>query len=218
MERYHYVFVRDRVGRLADAQEFEGLVFGRRNFPEPLLAELAAVAPTAVRPDGDRVLVTHCYTERQLAPLDVYVRTAPAGRRRGGRARVRAVRARPRRGQHLRRRPAAQELRADAARARGVLRLRRADVARRVPLPALPDLGDADEFAPEPSYGVGEHDVFPEEFARFAVPQGPLRDAFTAAHGDLLDPAWWEATQRQVAAGELVETFPYAQGRRLGAR
>jgi isocitrate dehydrogenase kinase/phosphatase len=81
---------------------------------------------------------------------------------------------------------------------------------------ALPDLGDDEDFAPEPTYGVHEHDVFPEEFARFAVPQGPLREAFTAAHGDLLDPAWWEATQRRLADGELVETFPYPQHRRLG--
>jgi isocitrate dehydrogenase kinase/phosphatase len=82
---------------------------------------------------------------------------------------------------------------------------------------SLPDLGDDDDFSPEPTYGVHEHDVFPEEFARFAVPQGPLRDAFVAAHGDLLDPAWWEATQRRLADGELVETFPYPPHRRLGA-
>ena len=34
MEKYHFVFVRDRVGRLADAQEFEHLEFPRRCFPE----------------------------------------------------------------------------------------------------------------------------------------------------------------------------------------
>jgi isocitrate dehydrogenase kinase/phosphatase len=215
MERYHYVFVRDRVGRLADAQEFEGLVFGRRNFPEPLLAELAAVAPTAVRPDGERVLVTHCYTERQLAPLDVYVRTAPPDD---------AAAAVLEYGQCVRDLAVANIFAGDLL-LKNFGRTRHGRVVfydydeltslAECRFLAMPDMGDADEFASEPSYGVGEHDVFPEEFARFAVPQGPLRDAFAAAHGDLLDPAWWEATQRRVADGELVETFPYAQGRRL---
>ena len=44
MERYHFVFVRDRVGRLADAQEFEHLEFPRRCFPDGLLDYLLAVA------------------------------------------------------------------------------------------------------------------------------------------------------------------------------
>jgi isocitrate dehydrogenase kinase/phosphatase len=188
----------------------------RRHFPEALLAELAAVAPTAVRPDGDRVLVTHCYTERQLAPLDVYARTAPPDD---------AARAIVEYGQAIR------DL-AVAGIFAGDLLLKNFGVSRHgrvifydydeltsiaeCRFLALPDLGDDEDFAPEPTYGVHEHDVFPEEFARFAVPQGPLREAFTAAHGDLLDPAWWEATQRRLAEGELVETFPYPQHRRLG--
>jgi isocitrate dehydrogenase kinase/phosphatase len=217
MERYQYVFVRDRVGRLADAQEFEGLVFRRRHFPEALLAELAATAPTAVRPEGDRVLVTHCYTERQLTPLDVYARTAAPDD---------AARAIVDYGQSIRDLAAAGIFAGDLLLKNfGVSRHGRvifydydelaalADCRFR----ALPDLGDDEDFAPEPTYGVHEHDVFPEEFARFAVPQGPLRDAFVAAHGDLLDPGWWEATQRRLAAGELVETFPYPPARRLGA-
>ena len=57
--------------------------------------------------------------------------------------------------------------------------------------------------------------MFPEEFASFAIAAGPLRDAFLAHHADLLTPAWWEATQARLAAGELVETFPYPPGRRL---
>jgi isocitrate dehydrogenase kinase/phosphatase len=216
MERYHYVFVRDRVGRLADAQEFEGLVFRRRNFPEPLLAELAAAAPTAVRPEGDRVLVTHCYTERQLVPLDVYARTAPPAD---------AAAAIVDYGQAVRDLAVANIFAGDLL-LKNFGRTRHGRVIfydydeltslAECRFRALPDAGD-DDFSPEPSYGVGEHDVFPEEFARFAVPQGPLREAFAAAHGDLLDPAWWEATQQRLAAGELVETFPYAPDRRLGA-
>jgi isocitrate dehydrogenase kinase/phosphatase len=215
MERYQYVFVRDRVGRLADAQEFEGLVFRRRHFPEALLAELVAAAPTAVRPDGDRVVVTHSYTERQLVPLDVYARTA--GRDAAAAAIVDY-------GQAIRDLAVANIFAGDLLLKNfGVSRHGRVifyDYDELTSLAechfrALPDLGDDDDFSPEPTYGVHEHDVFPEEFARFAVPQGPLREAFVAAHGDLLDPAWWEDTQRRLAAGELVETFSYPQHRRL---
>ena len=58
--KYHLVFVRDRVGRLADAQEFEHLAFPRRLFPDELLAHLRAVAPSIVRVEGEHVIVRIC--------------------------------------------------------------------------------------------------------------------------------------------------------------
>ena len=53
---------------------------------------------------------------------------------------------------------------------------------RRLPQPASIE----EEFAAEPWFHVGEQDVFPEEFRAFLVPPGPVREAFLAAHGDLL--------------------------------
>ena len=47
MEKYHFVFVRDRVGRLADAQEFEHL-----EFPRALLPRRAAGLPAVGRGDA----------------------------------------------------------------------------------------------------------------------------------------------------------------------
>ncbi len=216
MERYHFVFVRDRVGRLADAQEFEGLVFRRRTFPEPLLAELLAAAPSVLRVEGEgareRVLLRHCYTERRLIPLDVYVRTAPPDA---------AAAAALDYGQAIR------EL-ALAGIFAGDLLLKNFGVSRhgRVIFYDYDELADLQEcrFLPLPdddewggeTPAVGEHDVFPEEFARFTLPTGPLRDAFLSRHADLLDPGWWEATQARLRAGELVETLPYREERRLG--
>jgi isocitrate dehydrogenase kinase/phosphatase len=217
MERYHFVFVRDRVGRLADAQEFEGLLFKRRTFPEALLAELEALAPSAVRVSGDRVQLAHCYTERRLVPLDVYARTMPPDA---------AAAAIIDYGQAIRDLAVAGIFAGDLLLKNfGVSRhgrvifydydeLTTLDVCR---FRALPDLGDDEDWSSEPTYGVSEADVFPEEFARFAVPTGPLRDAFMAHHADLLDPAWWVATQERLADGALVETFPYPPERRLGA-
>ena len=79
MDKYHFVFVRDRVGRLADAQEFEHLEFPRRCFPDDLLAYLLAVAGETVRVEGDRVIVRHVYTERRVTPLNLFLRDAEPG-------------------------------------------------------------------------------------------------------------------------------------------
>ena len=43
MDRYRLVFKHDRVGRMVDAQEFEGLSFSRDRFQPDLLAELQEV-------------------------------------------------------------------------------------------------------------------------------------------------------------------------------
>jgi len=75
-EKYAMVFRRDRVGRLVDAQEFQRLRFPRRQFAPETLDELLRECAETVRLDGDDVLVTHCYVERRLRPLDLYVREA----------------------------------------------------------------------------------------------------------------------------------------------
>src|SRR3954464_9157705 len=71
MERYHFVFVRDRVGRLADAQEFEHLEFSRRCFPDALLDYPPDVAGNTVRSEHERVVIRHLYTERMLPPMNL---------------------------------------------------------------------------------------------------------------------------------------------------
>jgi isocitrate dehydrogenase kinase/phosphatase len=72
-----------------------------------------------------------------------------------------------------------------------------------------------DELAAEPWFHVGEQDVFPEEFKSFLVPPGRLRQSFLAAHDDLLELDFWVGVQRRVAAGEIVDVFPYRREARL---
>jgi isocitrate dehydrogenase kinase/phosphatase len=81
MARYRLVFRHDRVGRLVDAQEFEHLQFAKDRFDEALLAELQAVATNSVRVEGDQVVIAHCYVERRIIPLNLYVTEAPGRRR-----------------------------------------------------------------------------------------------------------------------------------------
>jgi isocitrate dehydrogenase kinase/phosphatase len=82
---------------------------------------------------------------------------------------------------------------------------------RRIPPPRWYE----DELSAEPWFHVGESDVFPEEFAAFLVPAGPLRDTFLAAHGDLLTVEFWQHTQERLRGGEIFDFYPYRQRRRL---
>jgi len=216
MEKYHFVFVRDRVGRLADAQEFEHLEFPRRCFPEDLLAYLLKVAGTTVRVEGDRVVVRHLYTERRVVPLNLFLRDAE-----GDNARDILIDY----GNAIKDLAAADIFTGDMlAKNFGVTRHGRVICYdydelcllsqcrfRRIPAPASLE----DEFAAEPWFYVAEEDVFPEEFKAFLVPPGGLREAFLAEHGDLLELDFWQGVQRQLAQGEVVDVFPYRRDARL---
>ena len=216
MEKYQFVFVRDRVGRLADAQEFEHLEFPRRCFPDDLLEYLARVAGATMRLEGDRVVVRHLYTERRVTPLNLFLQDADGA--------------------------AAREAVIDFANAikdlaaadifTGDMLLKNFGVTRngrvicydydelcllsecrfrRIPEPASLD----EELSAEPWFYVGDQDVFPEEFKAFLVPSGRLRETFLEAHGNLLDAAFWHGVQRRLSAGEVVDVFPYRREARL---
>lgn len=216
MRQYRDVFLRDRVGRLADAQLFQGLAFPRRCFPDELLQELLHVAPSAVHVHDADVVLDHVYTERRVRPLNLYVtETEP----RAAEAAILDY------GQAIRDLAAANIFPGDLLLKNfGVSRHGRVifydydELApltdcrfRRFPAPRSPD----DELSAEPWFSVTEHDVFPEEFAPFLVPNGRLREVFLDAHSDLLDARWWCAVQERVRTGELVDTFPYPAVRRL---
>lgn len=216
MDKYHFVFVRDRVGRLADAQEFEHLEFPRRCFPDELLGYLVREAGATMRVEGDRVIAGHLYTERRVTPLNLFLQQADES--------------------------AAQEAAIDYGNAikdlaaadifTGDMLLKNFGVTRngRVicydydelcllsecrfrRIPEATSLED--EFSAEPWFYVGEQDVFPEEFRAFLVPPGRLRQTFLEAHGNLLDPSFWHDVQRRLAAGEVVDVFPYRRDARL---
>ena len=217
MERYRLVFLRDRVGRLADAQEFEHLEFPRACFPEELLRHLLDVAGSTVRLVGDHVVIRHLYTERRVTPLNIHLREASADDAREAILEY---------GQAIKDLAAANIFTGDMLRKNfGVSRHGRVifydydelclltDCEFRY----LPRASTADEeMAAEPWFYVGEHDVFPEEFAPFMVPStAALRDTFLAAHRDLLTVDFWRRAQEQQRAGELADVFPYREERRL---
>ncbi len=216
MERYRLVFLRDRVGRLADAQEFEFLEFPRECFPDALLEHLLHVAGSTVRVEGSAVVVRHLYTERRVTPLNIYLRAASPQQARDAILDY---------GKAIKDLAAANIFTGDMLPKNfGVSRHGRVIfydydelvlltdcVFRRIPEPTTPD----QELSAEPWYYVGEHDVFPEEFAPFMVPPGPLGEIFLAVHSDLLTLDFWLDAQAQQRAGEIRDVFPYREERRL---
>jgi isocitrate dehydrogenase kinase/phosphatase len=216
MDKYHFVFVRDRVGRLADAQEFEHLEFPRRCFPDELLDYLVREAGATMRVEGERVIARHLYTERRVTPLNLFLQHADERA-----AREVAIDY----GNAIKDLAAADIFTGDMLLKNfGVTRNGRVICYdydelcllsecrfRRIPEATTLE----DEFSAEPWFYVGEQDVFPEEFKAFLVPPGRIRDAFLDAHGNLLDTAFWQGVQRRLAAGEVVDVFPYPRDARL---
>jgi isocitrate dehydrogenase kinase/phosphatase len=215
-DRYRLVFQTDRAGRLIDAQEFEHLSFDFARFEPALLELLTSECGRAIELADQQVIIRHAYIERRVIPLDLYIRDADPDL---ARAAVLDYGA------------AIKELAASGI-FPGDLLLKNFGVTRhgRVvfydydevttiehcvfrPLPETTDPDD--EMAAEPWFAVGPDDVFPEEFSRFLGVEGPLRSAFLEAHGSLLTPEWWQKVQRRVAAGELIDIFPYDDQLRL---
>ena len=216
MDKYHFVFVRDRVGRLADAQEFEHLEFPRRCFPDDLLAYLLSVAGATVRAEGDRVVVRQ---RLHRAPGDA---AQPLPPRRRPRRRAEAV---LEYGNAIKDLAAADIFTGDMLLKNfGVTRNGRvicydydelcllSDCRfRRLPQPSSIE----EEFAAEPWFHVGEMDVFPEEFRAFLAPPGEC-----ARHSWRPMAICWTWSSGRTCSGgsrrgEVFDVFPYRRSARL---
>ncbi len=216
MAKYRLVFHHDRVGRLIDAQEFRFLRFARQRFSPALLDELLGECSLSAYLDGNDVVIAHCYVERRLRPLNLYLREVDAEA---------ARRAVLDYGQAIR----------DLARSNifpgdmllknfGVTGHRRAIfydydelcLVTDCHFRALPEHGDEyDSAARDDLFYVGPHDVFPEQFPQFLVLNRELREALTAAHGELFDVRWWLELQEELRGGRVADLSPYPEDSRL---
>ncbi len=211
IDRYHLVFRHDRAGRLIDAQEYEYLTLERARFDDDLLAELLHVARETVSVVGDRVVIKHCYAERRVTPLNIYLHEANET---AARAAVVDY------GQAIR----------DLALTNifpGDLMLKNFGLTRQsrvvcydydevclltdCTIRRLPATDDYDEvMAAEPWFAVGENDIFPEEFGHFLGFEPPLREVFLEHHSPLLSVEYWCGVQQQILAGKLFHVPPFA--------
>ena len=216
MAKYRLVFHHDRVGRLIDAQEFRFLRFPRQRFSPALLDEVLGECSLSAYLDGNDVVIAHCYVERRLRPLNLYLREVDAEA---------ARRAVLDYGQAIR----------DLARSNifpgdmllknfGVTGHRRAIfydydelcLVTDCHFRALPEHSDEyDSAARDDLFYVGPHDVFPEQFPQFLGLTRELREALTAAHGELFDVRWWLELQEELRGGRVADLSPYPEDSRL---
>jgi isocitrate dehydrogenase kinase/phosphatase len=204
---------------MVDSFEFVDLALPLARFSPALLSQLERLAPSAVVVDGDSLIVKHCYVERRMTPLDLHLQSA-------GPAEVeRVVREY---GETLRELAIANIFPGDLLwRNFGLTRHGRVvcydydeleyltDCVFRT-IPPAPD--PETELSDETWFGVGSHDVFPEEFETFLLGGGAIREAFLRHQPELLRAEFWQECQRRVAAGEVVDFYPYPDEIRFANR
>ena len=210
IEKYRLVKSVDRVGRMADTQEFADFRFPLSKFEPECLAELLEVAAGTVEVEGDTVLIRHCWTERRMTPLNLYLDNANP-------AQVRE--ALEDYGLAIKQLAAANIFPGDMLLKNfGVTRhgrvvfydydeicfLTEANF-RHIPQPRTPE----DEMASEPWYSIGPLDVFPEEFPPFLFADAGQRRLFDELHGEIYDADYWKSLQAAIAEGKVIDVFPY---------
>ena len=202
MDRYRFVFRHDRAGRLVDAQEFKRLRLPRARFMPALVDELLSDAKQSCRIEGDDLIVEHCYVERRLRPLNLFLREAePAA------AEVAIIEY----GNALRELAASNVFPGDLLLKNfGVTSHRRVIfydydelcllsdcVFRDLPQPR----NEEEETSGEPWFHYGPNDVFPEQWLPFLSIPGQLQEVFLKHHAEVLTASWWRDQQAHSAEG-----------------
>jgi isocitrate dehydrogenase kinase/phosphatase len=215
IERYQFVFRHDRAGRLVDAQEFKRLRLPRARFMPDLAEELLNEASESCRIEGDDLIVEHCYIERRLRPLNLFLREAePAA----------AESAIVDYGNALRDLAASNVFPGDlllknfGVTSHGRVIFYDYDEICLVSDCVFRDLPQAsceeEETSAEPWFHYGPRDVFPEQWLPFLCIPPALSSVFTEHHADLLTASWWRALSHRETAtvGGLASVggFPMA--------
>jgi isocitrate dehydrogenase kinase/phosphatase len=194
IERYQFVFRHDRAGRLVDAQEFKRLRLPRARFMPALAEDLLLHAGESCRVEGEDLIIEHCYIERRLRPLNLFLREAePAA----------AESAILDYGNALRDLAASNVFPGDlllknfGVTSHGRVIFYDYDELCLVSDCVFRDLprarNDEEETSAEPWFHFGPRDVFPEQWLPFLSIPPALSEVFIRHHGCLLTAAWWRA-------------------------
>jgi isocitrate dehydrogenase kinase/phosphatase len=210
LDKYYLVFRHDRAGRLVDAQEFKMLRFPRTRFDPALLAHLLESTAQTVSVDGDDVVIAHCYVERRLRPLNLYLAEASP---------LAARHAVLDYGQSIRDLAATNIFPGDLLLKNfGVTRNGRVIfydydelcLVTECNFRKLPRARTIDEeMQSEAWFFVDTDDVFPEQFLSFLGLEPRQLEVFLEHHSDLLTPEFWRDVKRRLDAGEVLEILPY---------
>jgi len=209
MERYQFVFRHDRADRLVDAQEFKRLRLPRDRFMPALADELMHDASESCRIEGEDLILEHCYIERRLRPLNLFLREAdPAA----------AEAAIIDYGNALKDLAASNIFPGDlllknfgvTSHGRVIFYdydelCRLSDcVFRDLPQPSC----EEEETSGEPWFHCGPRDVFPEQWLQFLAIPPALRGVFIRHHAELLTASWWRAQSSRVADAATALELP----------
>ncbi|WP_163370871.1 bifunctional isocitrate dehydrogenase kinase/phosphatase [Endozoicomonas acroporae] len=219
-DRYYLVKTHDRVGRMADTQEYSNLILPRSRFSDELLQELRQVAPSTVLVYDDKVLIRHLYTERRMMPMNIYVEQLVDH---GNEQALEAVL--DEYGRAIKQLAAANIFPGDMLLKNfGVTRHGRVVFYdydeiiyltecnfREIPEALYPE----QEMSAEPWYSVSPGDIFPEEFPVFLFPDLAIRKRFTRLHGDLFTASYWRSVQQQITQGQVMDVLPYTPSLQL---
>ena len=215
-EKYRLVSRSDRIGRMADTQEFDDLIFPLNRFSDALLKELQAVAGSQIEIRGDKLLIRHLYTERYMTPLNIYLETANQEEMQSAMEEY---------GNCIKQLAAANIFPGDMPLKNfGVTRHGRVvfydydEIAtltkcnfRKIPEPRT----EQEEMQSGTWYTVGPDDIFPEEFRLFFSGNMKARKIFEGMHCDLYDMSFWQNLQAQIRDGYVVDVFPYRRAKRF---
>lgn len=216
MDAYYLVKTHDRVGRMADTQEFTDLYLPRDRFDEQLVAELQRVAANSVDVQENHVVIRHVYSERLMTPLNLYIQDC---------SEFELKLVLEDYGYAIKQLAAANIFPGDMLLKNfGVTRHGRVvfydydeivyltDVNfRDIPKSSHPE----DGMSAEAWFSVEDADVFPEEFKNFLFSSKYLVDLFSEIHGELFTADYWRSLQANVRDQQLIDVFPYRQNRRF---
>ena len=229
--KYLLVKQHDRVGRMADTQEYSEVAFPRDRFDDELIAEIQKFAPSQLEisdrdDDGQiEVIIKHVYIERRMIPLNIYLQEAFDAGVQEPAAKEQIVRAVVEYGNAIKDLVAANIFPGDMLwKNFGITRHGKVVFYdydeieyitdckfRKVPTPR----NEEEEMSGEVWYTVGPKDVFPETFGPFLLGNDAVREVFMKHHSDLLDAGFWQSHQARIQAGYVHDVFPYEHDKRF---
>jgi len=215
-EKYRLVSRHDRIGRMADTQEFDNLTFPLSRFSDELVQELSKVAASQIEIRDDKLIIRHLYTERYMTPLNIYLQSSNDEEMHSAMEEY---------GNCIKQLAAANIFPGDMPLKNfGVTRHGRVvfydydEIAfltdcnfRKIPEPK----NEQEEMQSGPWYTVGPDDIFPEEFRLFFSGNIKARKMFEEMHSDLYEVSFWTELQNKIRSGYVVDVFPYRRVKRF---
>ncbi|HDX9454065.1 TPA: bifunctional isocitrate dehydrogenase kinase/phosphatase [Escherichia coli] len=216
---YQLVKEHDRVGRMADTQEFENFVLEKRHISPALMELLLQEAAEKITDLGEQIVIRHLYIERRMVPLNIWLEQVEGQQLRDAIEEY---------GNAIRQLAAANIFPGDmlfknfgVTRHGSVVFYDYDEICymtevnfRDIPPPRYPE----DELASEPWYSVSPGDVFPEEFRHWLCADPRIGPLFEEMHADLFRADYWRALQNRIREGHVEDVYAYRRRQRFSVR